>query len=250
MIELIEVTKRYGNQLAVDRLSLEVKQGELFAFLGPNGAGKTTTIKILCGLLAPTSGSVRLGGHEVVGNGRSSRQVLGYVPDQPYLYEKLTGREFLQFVLDMYGVEPSTGGRAAEELIGVFEMDSYVDQLTETYSHGMKQRLTFAAALVRNPPVLVVDEPMVGLDPRSARIVKNLFRERARAGGTVFMSTHTLDVAEQLADRVGIIDHGRLLTCGTIDQLRAHVQMEGPLEELFLRLTADATPDLAGTEAP
>jgi ABC-2 type transport system ATP-binding protein len=248
VIELIDVTKRYGDKLAVDRLSLHVPRGELFAFLGPNGAGKTTTIKIVCGLLAPSSGVVRLGGHEVAGNGRAARQVLGYVPDQPYLYEKLTGREFLQFVLDMYGVEPAVGGRRMVELIEAFEMRSYVDQLTETYSHGMKQRLTFAAALVRDPPLLVVDEPMVGLDPKSARLVKNLLRARVDAGATVFMSTHTLEVAEQVADRIGIIDHGRLLTCGTIDELRASTQMHGPLEDLFLRLTADAAPETAGAD--
>ena len=238
MVELIEVTKRFGSKVAVDRLSLHVRRGELIAFLGPNGAGKTTTIKIICGLLRPTAGAVRIAGHDVSGNGHDVRQILGYVPDQPYLYEKLTGREFLQFVIDMYGVDPAAGARRMAELIDLFEMASYVDTLTESYSHGMKQRLAFAAALVRDPPLLVVDEPMVGLDPKSARLVKDLLRARASAGATVFMSTHTLEVAEQLADTIAIVDRGRLVTCGTLDDLRSKHRMEGPLEQLFLQITS------------
>jgi ABC-2 type transport system ATP-binding protein len=240
MIELHEVTKRFGDQVAVDRLSLRVRGGELFAFLGPNGAGKTTTIKIICGLLSPTSGAVRLAGHDVLRSGRDARSILGYVPDQPYLYEKLTGREFLQFVIDMYGIAPATGARRTAELIELFEMEPYIDALTESYSHGMKQRVVFAAALVRDPPVLVVDEPMVGLDPKSARLVKDLLRKRAAHGVAVFMSTHTLDVAEQVADTIAIVDHGRLLACGTLDQLRCQMQMQGPLEDLFLRVTRES----------
>jgi len=238
MIELIELTKKFGSKVAVDRLSLHVRRGELIAFLGPNGAGKTTTIKIICGLLRPTAGTVRIGGHDVTGNGRDVRGLLGYVPDQPYLYEKLTGREFLQFVIDMYGTDPNAGSRRMAELIELFEMQSYVDTLTESYSHGMKQRLAFSAALVRDPQVLVVDEPMVGLDPKSARLVKDLLRGRASAGAAVFMSTHTLEVAEQLADTIAIVDRGRLVSCGTLDQLRSNLGMEGPLEQLFLQITS------------
>ncbi len=240
MIELVEVTKRYGSKTAVDGLSLEVRRGELVAFLGPNGAGKTTTIKMICGLLRPTAGSVRLAGYDVAANGRQAQHLLSYVPDQPYLYEKLTGREFLQFVVDMYGVEPVAGRRRMAELIDLFEMGSYIDTLTESYSHGMKQRAVFAAALLRDPQVLVVDEPMVGLDPKSMRLVKDLLRARAAAGAAVFMSTHTLDIAEQVADRIAIIDRGRLVSCGTLDDLRSKMQMQGPLEDIFLRITSDA----------
>jgi ABC-2 type transport system ATP-binding protein len=240
MIELVEVTKSFGPKVAVDRLSLHIRRGELVAFLGPNGAGKTTTIKIICGLLRPSSGTVRIAGHDVTQNGRDARHLLSYVPDQPYLYEKLTGREFLQFVLDMYGIDSRTGTRRSAELIDLFEMGSYIDSLTESYSHGMKQRVVFAAALLRDPEVLVVDEPMVGLDPKSARLVKDLLRARATAGAAVFMSTHTLDVAEQVADRIAIVDRGRLVSCGTLAELRTTMQMQGPLEELFLRITSES----------
>ena len=239
MIELIEVTKRFGAKLAVDRLSLHVRRGELLAFLGPNGAGKTTTIKMICGLLSPTAGTVRIAGRDLLRDGRDARHMLSYVPDQPYLYEKLTGREFLQFVMDMYGIDPATGARRTTELIELFEMPSYIDSLTETYSHGMKQRVVFAAALLRDPQVLVVDEPMVGLDPKSARLVKDLLRARASAGAAVFMSTHTLEVAEQVADTIAIVDRGQLVSCGTLAELRARMQMQGPLEEMFLRITGE-----------
>ena len=167
------MTKRFGTKCAVDRLDLEVRAGELFAFLGPNGAGKTTTIKMICGLLAPTAGTVRVGGFDA--SSQQARQLLGYVPDQPYLYDKLTGREFLRFVVEMYGLEPRRAAERIDELIETFEMGDYVDELCENYSQGMKQRVVFASALVHDPKVLVVDEPLVGLDPRSARIVKDLF---------------------------------------------------------------------------
>jgi ABC-2 type transport system ATP-binding protein len=240
MIELIEVTKRFGPKLAVDGLSLHVRRGELLAFLGPNGAGKTTTIKMICGLLSPTSGKVRIAGHDLLRDGRDARHMLSYVPDQPYLYEKLTGREFLQFVIDMYSIDPTTGQRRIQELNELFEMSGYIDGLTETYSHGMKQRVVFAAALLRDPQVLIVDEPMVGLDPKSARLVKDLLRRRASAGAAVFMSTHTLEVAEQVADRIAIVDRGQLVCCGTLDELRNRMQMHGPLEEMFLRITSES----------
>lgn len=240
MIELISVTKRFGPKVAVNELSLHVRSGELVAFLGPNGAGKTTTIKMICGLINPSSGTVRIAGCDLARDGRDARHMLSYVPDQPYLYEKLTGREFLQFVVDMYGIERDVGERRSAELIELFEMASYVDALTETYSHGMKQRVVFAAALLRDPRVLVVDEPMVGLDPKSARLVKDLLRARASAGAAVFMSTHTLDVAEQVADTVAIVDQGRLICHGTVDELRSSLHMDLPLEELFLKITGGA----------
>lgn len=244
MIEVRGVTKRFGAKCAVDRLDLEVRAGELFAFLGPNGAGKTTTIKMICGLLSPSSGSVRIGGHEATS--QKARQLLGYVPDQPYLYDKLSGREFLRFVVEMYGLEPERASRRIHELVDIFEMGDYVDELCESYSQGMKQRVVFASALVHDPRVLVVDEPLVGLDPRSARIVKDLFVEQARSGCAVLMSTHLLAIAEELADRIGIVDHGRMLASGTLDQLRAQVKHHGPLEELFLKMTGDHRPSLNG----
>jgi ABC-2 type transport system ATP-binding protein len=240
MIELDGVTKAFGSRRAVDRLDLHVRAGELFAFLGPNGAGKTTTIKMVCGLLRPTSGIVKVGGHPA--GSREARQLLAYVPDQPYLYEKLTGREFLRFVVDMYGLEPKRATRRIDELIETFEMGDYVDELCEGYSHGMKQRVVFASALVHDPKVLIVDEPLVGLDPRSARIVKDLFVAQARAGVAVLMSTHLLAIAEELADTIGIIDKGRMLIQGTLGEVRERAQVEGPLESLFLKLTGGDRP--------
>jgi ABC-2 type transport system ATP-binding protein len=240
MIELRKVTKRFGTKCAVDGLDLEVRPGELFAFLGPNGAGKTTTIKMICGLLAPSSGIVRVGGFE--STSLQARQLLGYVPDQPYLYDKLTGREFLKFVVEMYGLERPHAARRIHELIDTFEMGDYVDELCETYSQGMKQRVVFASALVHDPKILVVDEPLVGLDPRSARIVKDLFVAQARSGCAVLMSTHLLAIAEELADRIGIVDRGKMLALGTLDELRRQMQHHGPLEDLFLKLTGDMLP--------
>ncbi len=244
MIELRGVTKTFGAKRAVDHLDLSVRAGELFAFLGPNGAGKTTTIKMVCGLLRPTSGVVKVGGFPAASP--EARQLIAYVPDQPYLYEKLTGREFLRFVVEMYGLDPRASARRIEELVETFEMGDYVDELTENYSHGMKQRVVFASALVHDPKVLIVDEPLVGLDPRSARIVKDLFVAQARSGVAVLMSTHLLSIAEELADTIGIVDHGRMLANGTLAELRDRVQMHGPLEDLFLKLTGGDRPLVDG----
>jgi ABC-2 type transport system ATP-binding protein len=240
MIELRGVSKTFGSKRAVDRLDLTVHAGELFAFLGPNGAGKTTTIKMICGLLTPTAGTVRVGGHDA--STRQARQLIGYVPDQPYLYDKLTGREFLKFVVEMYGLDRASAMARIDELIETFEMGDFIDELCENYSQGMKQRVVFASALVHNPRVLVVDEPLVGLDPRSARIVKNLFVAQARSGAAVLMSIHLLAIAEELADRIGIVDHGRMLTVGTLAQLRDRAQHDGSLEDLFLKLTGSDLP--------
>src|SRR4051794_27596654 len=240
MIELRGVTKLYGTKRAVDGLDLRVCAGELCAFLGPNGAGKTTTIKMVCGLLAPTSGTVRVGGHPA--SSQQARQLLAYVPDQPYLYEKLTGREFLRFVVEMCGLDRRAAHHRIGELIETFEMGDYVDELCENYSQGMKQRVVFASALVHDPKVLIVDEPLVGLDPRSARIVKDLFVSQARVGVAVLMSTHLLSIAEELADTIGIIDKGRMLARGTLDEIRERAQVQGPLENLFLKLTGGDPP--------
>jgi ABC-2 type transport system ATP-binding protein len=240
MIDLDHVTKMYGTRTAVEDLSLRVEAGELFAFLGPNGAGKTTTIKMLCGLLFPTAGSVRIGGYDVQREGDRARQLISYVPDQPYLYEKLTGREFLQFIADMYGMARDHGHERMEHLIDLFDLGPFVDNLAESYSHGMRQRTVFAAALLHEPRVLIVDEPTVGLDPRSVRLLKNLLRKEADRGTTVFLSSHSLDVIEQLADRIGIVDHGRLISCGTLDSLRKLASLDGSLEDVFLKLTEEA----------
>lgn len=245
MIELNEVTKKYGSKTAVDRLSLSIETGELFAFLGPNGAGKTTTIKLMCGLLFPTSGTVKVGGFDLVKDGDKARQLISYVPDQPYLYEKLTGREFLQFISDMYGMERRYGQERIEGMIKLFELEDFVDDLTERYSHGMRQRTVFASALLHEPRVLIVDEPTVGLDPRSVRLLKNLLRNEANNGMTVFLSTHSLDIAQELAGRIGIVDHGRLIVCGTLDALRTQAAIGGSLEDVFLKLTEETASDLA-----
>jgi ABC-2 type transport system ATP-binding protein len=248
VIELRGVTKLFGTKRAVDRLDLTVHAGELYAFLGPNGAGKTTTIKMICGLLAPTAGTVRVGGYDAAS--QEARQLLGYVPDQPYLYDKLTGREFLRFVVEMYGMDRSRAMARIEELIDTFEMADFIDELCENYSQGMKQRVVFASALVHNPRVLVVDEPLVGLDPRSARIVKNLFVSQARSGAAVLMSIHLLAIAQELADTIGIVDRGRMLTVGTLAQLREQAQHDGTLEDLFLKLTGYDVPAPVGPASP
>ncbi len=238
MIELEQVTRRYGTKVAVDELSLAVPQGELFAFLGPNGAGKTTTIKMLVGLLRPSAGVVRLEGFDVVDAPREARRCMSYVPDQPYLYDKLTGREMLRFIADMYALDRPLALDRIEREVSRFELSEFVDDLTESYSHGMKQRLVFAAALLHDPAVMVIDEPMVGLDPRSARLLKDLLRAKADGGTTIFMSTHTLDVVEEVADRIGVIHKGRLRFLGTIPQLQEQLaRRETSLERLFLELT-------------
>ena len=242
-IEIENVRKSYGSKVAVDGLCLSILEGEVFAFLGPNGAGKTTTIKMICGLLHPEQGVVRVGGHTVGVDGLAAKARIAYVPDQPFLYDKLTGREFLSFVAQMYRVPPGDRDRRMAELTDRLDVGEFLDHLTESYSHGMKQRVVLAAALLHDPQVLVVDEPMVGLDPRTVRVVKDLFRERTRSGRTVFMSTHTLAIAEAVADRIGIIDRGRLIAVGRLDELADQVRHRGSLEDIFLQLTRPADGD-------
>ena len=237
MIELDHVTKHYGNKVAVNDLSLRIGRGELFAFLGPNGAGKTTTIKMMCGLLFPTTGKVRIAGFDLQEEGQKARQLISYVPDQPFLYEKLTGREVLQFIADMYGMEPGHAQGRMDLMIELFGLQKFVDDLTERYSHGMRQRTVFAAALLHEPKVLIVDEPTVGLDPRSIRLLKDLLKQEAQRGVTVFLSTHSLDIAEELADRIGVVALGRLIGCGSLGHLREQAALDGTLEEVFLKLT-------------
>jgi ABC-2 type transport system ATP-binding protein len=235
MIRFEGVTKRFGPKTAVDGLDLDVRAGELFAFLGPNGAGKTTSIKMLCGLLKPTAGLVSIG--NFAAGSPEARAMLAYVPDQPFLYDKLTGREFLKFVTRMYAMDLDVAAARTEELVRLFEIEGFLDELCEGYSQGMKQRLVFASALVHDPKVLVVDEPFVGLDPRSARIVKRMFVDQARKGVAVLMSIHLLSIAEDLADRIGIIHKGRMIAVGTLAELRETLAHTGSLEDLFLQLT-------------
>jgi ABC-2 type transport system ATP-binding protein len=237
MIELANVSKVYGATRAVDSLSLTIPAGQLFACLGPNGAGKTTTIKMICGLLSPTSGRVRVGGFDMATDGDLARRLIAYVPDQPFLYDKLSGREFLQFTADLFGMPADHAAARMDAVIDQFHLHEFVDDLTERYSHGMRQRTVFAAALLHEPKLLIADEPTVGLDPKSIRELKVLLKNLARGGTTVFLSTHTLDIAEELADRIGIIHRGTLLGCGTLAELRDHSAHDGSLEDVFLRIT-------------
>jgi ABC-2 type transport system ATP-binding protein len=238
MIELENVTRTYGPTVAVDSLSLTVAPGEVFAFLGPNGAGKTTTIKMMVGLLRPTRGHVRLCGFDVTRDPRESSRRVGYVPDQPYLYDKLSGRELLHFVGRMYGMSDTDVAARIDVMTETFELADFIDRLTESYSHGMKQRTVFASALLHRPEVFVVDEPMVGLDPHSVRLVKDLLKAQASDGACVFMSTHTLSMAEEIADRIGIVDHGKLRFLGTVTELEEKLAAKNSsLEHLFLELT-------------
>ncbi|MCG8449542.1 MAG: ABC transporter ATP-binding protein [Pirellulales bacterium] len=237
MIEFQHVTRCYGNRVAVDQLDLSVAKGELLALLGHNGAGKTTSLKMLVGLLRPTSGFVKINGYEVADNPRETSKLVGYVPDQPYLYDKLSGREFLEFVGEMYGLSTTEVRDSMQREAERFQLEDFLDQLTESYSHGMRQRTVFAAALIHQPEVLVVDEPMVGLDPHSIRLVKDLLRHYIGQGKTVLMSTHTLSIAEEIADRVAVMKSGQLIFHGAIDQLSSVVPEAGrSLESLYLAL--------------
>lgn len=238
MIRLEELTKRYGSQPAVQDLSLEVRPGEVFGFLGPNGAGKTTTIKMMAGLLRPTSGRIFLAGHDLHRDPEKAKAALGFIPDRPFLYEKLTATEFLRFVAGLYGIDGIDVRGRVDRLLDLVELRHARTDLVESFSHGMKQRLVMAAAFVHEPRVLIVDEPMVGLDPKGARLIKNVFRNEARRGMSIFMSTHTLEVAQEVCDRIGIIFRGRLIACGTMDELQRLAESDRPdLEPIFLRLT-------------
>lgn len=238
MIQLQQVTKRYGKFTAVHPLDLQVKRGELFGFLGPNGAGKTTTIRMIAGVLRPTDGRILIGGHDTSREPVRAKQLIGYIPDRPSLYDKLTGMEFLRFVSGLWGRDSKEAEKRANELLDLFELSNWKNTLVESYSHGMRQKLLISSALVHAPDVIVVDEPMVGLDPKGARLIKELLRTFAHQGGTVFLSTHTLEVAEALCDRIAILYEGRIRAMGTMDDLRAEAESgEGKLEEVFLKLT-------------
>ncbi len=240
MILLEGLTKKYGSFTAVDALDLHVPAGQLFGFLGPNGAGKTTTLRMIAGILRPTAGRIRIGGIDIVQQPNEAKARMGYIPDRPFIYEKLTGMEFLRFVAGLYGQQGAEVEHRARELLGLFDLEDWRDELVESYSHGMRQKLIISGAFVHRPDVIVVDEPMVGLDPRAARTLKDLFREYTRRGHTIMMSTHTLEVAQNLCDRIAIIRRGRIAAAGTMEELRRHAEAgtEG-LEDIFLRLTGE-----------
>jgi ABC-2 type transport system ATP-binding protein len=240
MIELAGLTKRYGAFTAVDGIDLTVPRGEIFGLLGPNGAGKTTTLRMIAGILRPTAGTVRIAGIDVVADPVGAKSQLGFIPDRPFIYEKLQGMEFLRFVAGLYGQAGADVERRSRELLALFDLESWGNELVESYSHGMRQKLIIASAFVHRPAAIVVDEPMVGLDPKSARILKDLFREYTRRGHTILMSTHTLEVAETLCDRIAIMQGGRIRASGTMTELRADAAAGAQgLEGIFLRLTGE-----------
>ncbi len=238
MIELKNLTKRFGDIVAVHRLNLSVSEGEIFGFIGPNGAGKTTTLRMMGGVLAPTEGCVIIDGIDMAEEPEKAKKRIGFIPDRPFLYEKLTGMEFLRFTADLYDIGDGEFREKSERILKQFSLYHWGDELVESYSHGMKQRLIISAAILHDPKVIVVDEPMVGLDPAGSRMVKNLFRTLAKEGTTIFMSTHTLGMAEDVCDRIGIIHKGSLIATGTTEELMRRAQVrEGDLEEVFMILT-------------
>ncbi len=241
MIEIVNLTKRYGSFTAVDNISLTVPRGELFGFLGPNGAGKTTTMRMIAGILKPTVGQIRIAGADLIADPMAAKSKLGFIPDRPFIYDKLTGVEFLRFVAGLYSQTGPDVEHRGRELLALFDLEEWGNELVESYSHGMRQKLIIASAFVHRPDVIVVDEPMVGLDPKSARVLKDLFREYTRRGHTIMMSTHTLEVAQAMCDRIAIIQRGNIQACGTMAELQAGAEHgdEG-LEQIFLRLTGDS----------
>lgn len=238
MIELRNITKKFGDFTAVDDLTLSIQPGDFFGFLGPNGAGKTTTIKMIVGLFAPTSGSIVVNGFDLSNQPLQAKQTIAYIPDTPFLYEKLTGREFLYFIGGLYKMSKKELHVRIGELVEVFEIGQWIDKRTEDYSQGMKQRVIIASALLHNPKSIIIDEPMIGLDPRSAKIVRGTLLDQARRGVSILMSTHSLPVAEELCNRIGIINNGKLIFCDTREQLQIRKQQyDGGFESVFLELT-------------
>ncbi len=238
MLRLRGVTKRYGGFTAVSNLDLDVPRGEIFGFLGPNGAGKTTTIRMVAGVLRPSEGTIVVGGDDMAEQPALAKCHIGYIPDRPYLYEKLSGKEFLRFVGGLWGKDGDEIEVRANRLLELFKLTPWKDELIESYSHGMRQKVLISSALIHQPRIIVVDEPMVGLDPRSARLLKDLLRTYVRGGGTVFLSTHTLEVAEALCDRIAILSDGEIIAEGSMEELRDLAHAGGAhLEEIFLKVT-------------
>jgi len=241
VIEVQHISKRYGRVTAVDDVSFRVERGEILGFLGPNGAGKTTTLRMIAGILQPTHGTVEVAGHDIQVDPIAAKARLGFIPDRPYVYEKLTGAEFLRFVAWLYGQGGSGVESRMDELLALFELTDWKDQLVEKYSHGMRQKLIISSALVHRPDVIVVDEPMVGLDPKGQSFLKDLFRQFCDRGGTVLMSTHTLEIAEAVCDRIAIIQKGKIAAVGTMTEIRQQTESHGQsLEQVFLKLTGGA----------
>jgi len=237
LLEINGLSKVFGSFSAVDNVSLQLRSGEIFGFLGPNGAGKTTTIKMIAGLLQPTSGSIAICGEDVAAKPEKCKNLTGYIPDRPFLYEKLTGNEYLGFIASLYDLQADPAPAAAEYL-SLFDLTDWQDHLIESYSHGMRQKLIMTSIFMLGQPLIVVDEPMVGLDPKSARIVKELFRAKAAEGTGIFLSTHSMEIAEELCDRIGIIEKGKIRATGTVTELRqAALHGQSTLEEIFLELT-------------
>ena len=238
MIAIHDLVKKYGTFTAVDGVSLEVKPGEIHGFLGPNGAGKTTTLRMIAGLLKPTSGRILVNGHDLASRPEDAKMSLGFIPDRPFIYEKLTAGEFLTFHGGLYGLDGSGIGDRVKEMLDLFELGRWEDELVESFSHGMKQRLVMCAAFLHRPHAVVVDEPMVGLDPRGARLIKDVFRKMSERGVGILMSTHTLEVAQEMCDRISIILKGKIIARGTVDELRALAGGgDAHLTEVFLKLT-------------
>jgi ABC-2 type transport system ATP-binding protein len=239
LIQLAGLTKRYGSFTAVAGMDLSVRRGELFGLLGPNGAGKTTTLRMIAGILQPTAGTISIGGVDLASNPVAAKSRLGFIPDRPFIYEKLTGTEFLRFVAGLYGQGGDEIDRRGEELLALFDLVDWKDELVDSYSHGMRQKLIIASAFVHRPEVIIVDEPMVGLDPKAARLLKDLFRAYVERGNTIVMSTHTLEVAETLCDRIAIVQNGKIAAMGTMNELRTSTGYDSGLEDIFLRLTGE-----------
>lgn len=243
MIEINNLTKKYGSLTAVNNITLSVDKGEICSFLGVNGAGKTTTLRMLAGILRPTSGRIHIGGHDLAEQPLAAKKITGYIPDRPYLYPGLTGREYLYFVGELYELSGSAADQRIDHLLDTYGLSEWEDELIQNYSHGMKQRLATSAAILPNPRVLIVDEPMVGLDPHGAKMLKRYFREYARQGMAIFISTHSLNVAEEVSDRLAIIHGGRILATGSLPELRNLAGLgDKGLEDVFLQLTLD--PDI------
>ena len=240
MIRIQQLTKRFEKTTAVDKLDLTIPQGEFFSILGPNGAGKTTTLKLVAGLLKPSAGTISVHGYDINEHTMHVKKLISFIPDVPFVYEKLSGREFLYFIGELYKKSRKQCEAEAERLLELFHMEDYGDQLMESYSHGMKQKVVICSALLHDPRIILIDEPMVGLDPKSIRLVKDILRERADHGTTIFMSTHTLNLAEEISDRIGIIHNGRLVGLGTVDEIKRAAQDTGKFEDVFLKLTAEA----------
>jgi len=238
MIVIHDLVKRYGSFTAVDGVSLEVRPGQIHGFLGPNGAGKTTTIRMIAGLLKPTAGRIEVNGHDLARNPEAAKASLGFIPDRPFIYEKLTAGEFLRFHAGLYGIDGDGVGDRVREMLDLFELTRWEHELVESFSHGMKQRLVMSAAFLHRPQAVLVDEPMVGLDPRGARLIKDVFRRMSERGVGILMSTHTLEVAEEMCDIISIILKGRIIAHGTVAELRAMAGGENDqLTQVFLKLT-------------